>query len=277
MTSIKHFSLLAITLLCGFSMFAQRPNLPQQPGQVNVNNSNTNATNSTETLRYVNSLFNLYNKYNSHLSIDTRKNEIIFTDKFSELRADFAAVEFRRSGENIGIFCKDGSECLSSKDVDTGEAESSRIKYTFGVKEDDIAVPETEKAIDKLNTMLGGLSRNTSSYASNLSTVAKRSLRIINDAFNEYNNYGTIFSMKGDVLHWDSRVANVKVNIKDITFYIDYGNQWIVMKCIDGDCLEGSASKDSYSMGLNDGTNIAPNIEEVLQAFNNLRRDILTN
>jgi hypothetical protein len=49
------------------------------------------------------------------------------------------------------------------------------------------------------------------------------------------------------------------------------------MKCVDEDCLVGSSSKDDYSMGLSTGNVIAPNIEKVLQAFNDLRREILTN
>jgi hypothetical protein len=79
------------------------------------------------------------------------------------------------------------------------------------------------------------------------------------------------------MLHWDSSVANVKANINDLTFYINYKSQWIVMKCVDEDCLVGSSSKDDYSMGLSTGNVIAPNIEKVLQAFNDLRREILTN
>jgi hypothetical protein len=39
----------------------------------------------------------------------------------------------------------------------------------------------------------------------------------------------------------------------------------------------GSSSKNDYSMGLSTGSAIAPNIEKVLQAFNDLRREILTN
>ena len=79
------------------------------------------------------------------------------------------------------------------------------------------------------------------------------------------------------MLHWDSSVANVKANLNDLTFYINYDSKWIVMKCIHDDCLVGSSSRDDYSMGLSSGSAIAPNIEKVLQAFNDLRREILTN
>jgi len=277
MNSLKQTFLLALGLLCS-TLLAQVPSVPKQPGQVNVNTSNYDNGDTAETLKYVNSLLNLYNTYNSHLDVDKYTNELVFTDKFSELRANVSDVEFRRSGENMGIFCKSGSECLSSKDIDTGEAESFKFKYTFGVKRDGIAVPEVSTAIDRLNTMLRGLSGVSSgSSSSYISSVARKNLKIINDAFDAYNKYETVFSVHGNMLHWDSSVANVKANLNDLTFYINYKSQWIVMKCVDEDCLVGSSSKDDYSMGLSSGGVIAPDIEKVLQAFNDLRREILTN
>jgi hypothetical protein len=155
-------------------------------------------------------------------------------------------------------------------------AESSKLKYTFGVLRNNKAVPEVNTAIDRLNVMLTGLSGG-SSGSSYISAIARKNLKIINDAFGAYNSYETVFSVHGDMLHWDSSVANVKANISDLTFYINYKSQWIVMKCVDEDCLVGSSSKDDYSMGLSTGNVIAPNIEKVLQAFNDLRREILTN
>jgi hypothetical protein len=277
MNLLKQTFLLVLGLLCS-TLLAQVPSMPKQPGQVDVNTLNYYNGNMTETLKYVNSLLNLYNKYNSHLEVDEYTDELVFTDKFSELRADVNDVEFRRSGENIGIFCKNGTECLSSKDIDTGVAESYKSKYTFGVQRDGVAVPEVSTAVDKLNVMLAGLSGGSSSSSSNyISNVATNNLKIINDAFDTYNNYETVFSVHGDMLHWDSSVENVKANLNDLTFYIDYKNKWMVMKCVDEDCLVGSSSKNDYSMGLSTGSTIAPNIEKVLQAFNDLRREILTN
>jgi len=277
MNSLKQTFLLAFGLLCG-TLLAQVPSVPKQPGQVNVNTSNYANSDTAETLKYANSLLNLYNKYNSHLAIDEYTNELVFTDKFSELRADVNDVEFRRSGENMGIYCKYGSECLSSKDIDTGVAESSKSKYTFGVKRDGIVVPEVTTAIERLNSMLAGLSGGYSSSSSGyISAIARKNLKIINDAFDAYNSYETVFSVHGNMLHWDSTVANVKANLNDLTFYINYKNDWIVMKCVNDDCLVGSSSKNDYSMGLSSGSAIAPNIEKVLQAFNDLRKEILTN
>ncbi len=276
MKSLKQTFLLALGLICS-TLFAQVPTMPKQPGQVNVNTANYDLGDTAETLKYVNSLLNLYNKYNSHLDLDEYANELVFTDKFSELRADVNDVEFRRSEENMGIYCKNGSECLSSKDVETGVAESSKSKYTFGVKRDGIAVPEVSTAIDKLNTMLMSLSGGSSSSGSGyISNVTRNNLKIINDAFDAYNDYETVFSVHGDMLHWDSGVANVKANLSDLTFYINYKSQWLVMKCVNEDCLVGISSKGDYSMGLSSGGAIAPDIEKVLQAFNDLRREVLT-
>ncbi len=262
------------------STIAQQPGMPNAPVQQNVP-SNTNDKSSTgETLRFVNDLLNRYNKYDSSIRIDQITGEIIFTDRFSELRAYFSDVEFRRDLENMGIYCKDASNCLRSRDTSSGDPESPRKKYTFGIKENGLAVPDTDIAIQRLNQMLNSFSGTPKPMIpiNNVSMGAVNDqLDIINTAFRNYNNYDTVFSVKGNTLHWDSRVANVSAEISDLTFYIDYESRWIVMQCISGECLEGSISKDSYSMGLQTSNgDIAPNIEEVLQAFNTLRKEVLT-
>jgi hypothetical protein len=266
--------------ICGFlflvSAQAQQPGIPNKPGTVGQNTSTVDMGEIEKTLNYVNSLFSLYNEYNSSVSANSNSGEIIFTDKFSELRGYASEVEFRRDGELMGLYCKSGNECLRSKDATTGVSEDSRIKYTFGMKENGEAVPEMDRAISKLNGVLKAL-QGSGSSSSNLSAVASANLNIINDAFRDYNNYGTVFSVRGKQLYWDSTVANVHADLNKLTFYIDYENQWMVMRCTEGDCLQGSVSKDSYSMGLNKNGKIAPTIEKVLQAFNNLRREVLTN
>lgn len=279
----KQVLLLSLGLICSFASLAQRPAAPRQPGQVSTSttsNANFGTNEIVEALRYVNNLFDRYNEYNSQLNVDVLTNEVVFTDKFSELRGYVSEVEFRMSGENMGLFCKNGSECLRSESAKTGEAEASKVKYTFGVKQNDVAVPEASTAVAKLNSMLTAMQGGSSStaYSNNsLSAVARKNLEIINDAFDKYNKYETVFSVQGKNLHWDSSVANVKAELKNLTFYIDYENNWMVMRCTSGECLEGAISKDSYSMSLSTDTGIAPNIEQVLQAFNDLRREILTN
>lgn len=280
MKSSRQFILLTLSLLLGLSVWAQRPNIPRQPGTEIVKEGETGNSNVdvSKTLNYVNSLFDLYNEYDSKIAVDKANNEIIFSDRFSELRGKFREVEFRRSGELMGLYCKSSNECIRVTDVDTRNTEPSKVKYTFGLKENDKAIPELDRAVDKLNEMLSTLASGSGgSGSSGLSVLAKNNLKIINDAFDKYNNYETVFSVKGTMLHWDSSVANVKADLNNLTFYIDYKNKWMVMRCTDGDCLIGSSSKDSYSMGLANDNGIAPTIEKVLQAFNDLRREILTN
>jgi hypothetical protein len=251
--------------------------MPRQPGAETVKEGaagNSNADTS-KTLNYVNSLFDLYNEYNTKISVDNRTNELVFSDKFSELRGNFREVEFRRDGQLMGLYCKSMGTCLSATKVATGETEEAKVKYTFGLKENDIAIPEMDRAIEMLNEMLADLAGGSSS--NRLSAVAQNNLKIINEAFDQYNKYETVFSVQGTMLHWDSTVANVKADLNNLTFYIDYKSKWMVMRCTDGDCIVGSSSKDSYSMGLSDANGIAPTIEKVLQAFNDLRREILTN
>ncbi|NND61712.1 MAG: hypothetical protein HKN48_00810, partial [Flavobacteriaceae bacterium] len=223
-------------------------------------------------------LLNLHNNYNSSIRVDLLTREIIFTDKFSVLKGYFDEVEFRRYNESMGIFCIDATDCLRSNDTESGDRESPRKRYTFGIKRNGVAIPETDIAISKLNAMLQNLQgKSVPSVPNPVSSEVQTQLSIINNAFNQYNSYGTVFSVKSGRLHWDSLVANVSGAIKDLTFYIDYDNKWIVMKCVSGDCLEGGINKGSYSMGLQTSNgDIAPNIENVLQAFNTLRREVLT-
>jgi len=281
MTSKKSFRLFLLTACFSFSLMAQQPRVPMRPGQVNTASNSTGSSvtmsvaDATKTINYVNSLFSLYNEYDSKLAINLERGELIFSDKYSELRGKFNAVEFRRTDDLMGLYCKSDASCLNVYDVDTGASEDNKVKYTFGLKENDKPIPEMDRAIEKLNTMLGGLVGNSSN--SSLSSIATKNLKIINDAFETYNSYGTVFSVKGKTLHWDSEVANVSASLNQLTFYIDYENDWMVMRCTSGECMDGSISKDSYSMGLSDGSGIAPNIEAVLQAFNDLRREILTN
>jgi len=276
----KSFGLFIVLVSLTVTAFAQQPGVPLKPGESSssYSSSGTSAASSNadayKTLAYINSLFSLYNEYNTKVAIDEGRGELVFSDKFLELRGDYGAVEFRRSGELMGLYCKSDGTCLAVSDVDTGETEENKVKYTFGLKEDDEAIPEMDRAIQKLNSMLDNLDSGSSG---SLSAVARKNLKIINDAFDAYNGYETVFSVKGKNLHWDSSVANVFASLNELTFYIDYENQWMVMRCTSDDCIEGSVSQGSYSMGLSDDNGIAPNIEEVLSAFNDLRREILTN
>lgn len=276
MKTLKLFFSLAICLfLFGGSALAQQPGVPNSP------NNGSNAS-VGDVLRYANSLFDRYNNYNSLINVDMLTNEVVFTNDFSELRAYFGAIEFRRDGENMGLFCKAGDYCITDREVNTKALEDPRTQYTFGIKQDGVAVPEMDGLIQQLNQALGNLTAQSggsyTSAAPPVSAVVKRNLQVINNAFDRYNGYETVFSVQGGRLKWDSTVASVSAELSELTFYINYDNKWIVMKCVDGDCLEGSSSSDDYSMGLKtSGGSIAPNILEVLEAFNNIRHDVLSN
>jgi len=276
MRSTKQILSTLLGLFLVVSLQAQQPGIPKQPNSVNSNSSSPDTGMIDKTLNYVNSLFSLYNEYSSSVSANTSRREITFKDKFSVLTGSAYDVEFRRSGGLMGIYCKDGSTCIRVEDTNTGEREDPKVKYTFGLKENGEAIPELDRVVSKLNEVLQSL-QGGSTGSSGLSAIARSNLKIINDAFDQYNSYDTVFSVQGTMLHWDSSVANVKADLNNLTFYIDYTNKWMVMRCTSGDCLIGSSSKDSYSMGLQSNDNIAPNIEKVLQAFNDLRREILTN
>lgn len=230
------------------------------------------------TLDEVNSLLDRYNAYQSSITVNPYARTISFKDKFSVFSAAFEEVEFRRAGENIGIFCKsDGVSCLRQEDTESGEFETLMPSYTFGIKENGKAIPQTDQVVQQLNAMLVSLASAQTISNITLSDEIKRNLEVINGSFRAHNAYNTIFGVKGQQLLWTSRVGDYQVDIEQLSFYVDYANRYLVLKCIDGVCIgEGDAARNQYSMTLETtGGKIAPDIEVVLSAFNNLRKEIL--
>lgn len=270
---------LSLFLIAGNSIgWAQQPQAPKAPNSGTSGNDTTTVSVGADvdkTLAYVNNLLDSYNPFNSSISVNTYAGTIIFSDKFSVFTGKFEDVEFRRDGENMGMFCKGDRDCLKQRDVETGEENPDAMKYTFGIKKGGQAVPETDTAIYWLNQMLDSLTGNRVNDVS-LSEGIIANLALINKAFEDYNSYGTVFSVEDKNLRWVSSVTDAYVAFKDLTFYIDYENNWIVLKCINEGCFKGTTFSSEYSMGLEtaDGT-IAPVIENVLQAFNSLRREVL--
>ena len=230
------------------------------------------------TLDEVNVLLTRYNAYQSSISINPYARTISFQDKFSVFTAAFEEVEFRRAGENIGIFCKEeGASCLRQEDTESGEFETLMPSYTFGIKENGKAVAQTDQVVQGLNNMLANLTTAQTIGNLNLSDEIKGNLELINGSFRAYNAYNTIFGVKGKQLLWTSRVGNYEVDIAQLSFYVDYTRRYLVLKCIDGVCVgQGDTARNQYSMTLETKAGkIAPDIELVLAAFNNLRKEIL--
>jgi mRNA-degrading endonuclease HigB of HigAB toxin-antitoxin module len=106
--------------------------------------------------------------------------------------------------------------------------------------------------------------------------VINDNLRVINNAFSKYNSYETIFTVEGDILRWKSTVADITGNISDLIFYVNYTNNWIVVKCLEGECLTGTSFNEEYSMSLKtESGDISPDMSKVLNALNNIRAEVL--
>ena len=108
--------------------------------------------------------------------------------------------------------------------------------------------------------------------------VINENLRVINNAFSNYNSYNTVFSVEGTTLRWKSTVADITGDISDLIFYVNYTNSWIVIKCLEGECLTGTSFNKEYSMSLKTETDkISPEMSNVLHALNNIRAEVLGN
>jgi hypothetical protein len=261
-------------MLC-VSLFAQKkPNRPNSTIKPNTSNYKTSNKVVNETLIYINDILSKYNIYNSSFKVDMSKKEISFIDKFSILTAKWSEIEFYNTNNNIGFGCKDKSDCLTDRDFDTGALQSPRSTYSLSIKEDDEKmIYQTNVIVGKLNNMLDNL---TSGGAVSNSSVVDRNLKIINDAFKKYNTYDAKFSVRGGRIHLDNSVSNFSADMNDVIFYVNYENKWMVLKCIKDGCFDGTSFEDEYSMSLKTSSGaICPNIDEVLEAFNNIRRDVL--
>lgn len=107
--------------------------------------------------------------------------------------------------------------------------------------------------------------------------VINENLRVINSAFSKYNSYNTVFSVEGRTLRWKSTVADITGDISDLIFYVNYTNNWIVIKCLEGECLTGTTFNKEYSMSLKtQAEEISPEMSNVLNALNNIRAEVLS-
>ncbi len=276
MKPLNRLFLNALILMLSVSLFAQKtPSRPNSTSNPNTTSYNTSNKEVNETLSYVNDMLARYNIYNSSFKVDMSKKEISFMDKFSILTAKWADIDFYNSNNNIGFGCKDGSDCMEDRDFDTGSLQSPRSSYSLSIKEDDEKmIYQTNVIVGKLNDMLESL---TVGGAVSNSSVVERNLKIINDAFDKYNTYDAKFSVRNGRIYLDNSVSNFSADINDVIFYVHYENKWMVLKCIKDGCFDGTSFEDEYSMSLKTSSGaICPNIDEVLEAFNKIRSDVLS-
>ena len=276
MKSINRLFINVFMFMLCVTLFAQKtPTRPNSTSNPNTTSHTTSNKVVNETMDYVNDILARYNIYNSSFKVDMSKKEISFIDKFSILTAKWSEIDFYNTNNNIGFGCKDGSDCMEDRDFDTGELQSPRATYSLSIKEDgEKMIYQTNVIVGKLNDMLESLTggRETGSNSS----VVRRNLKIINDAFDKYNSYDAKFSVRGGRIYLDNSVSNFSADLNDVIFYVHYENKWMVLKCINDGCFDGTSFEDEYSMSLKTSSGaICPNIDEVLEAFNKIRSDVL--
>lgn len=263
------------TLLFCFTLFAQKtPKAPNSSLKTNPISYMTSNFKVNETLIYVNDILDKYNEYNSSFKVDLDKKEISFIDKFSILTAKWSEIEFYNTSNNIGFGCKDESKCLENIDFDSGNVLTPKSTYSLSIKQDEDKMEyQTNVIIEKLNGMIKDLSGGGTSSNS---SIVNRNLKIINDAFKKYNTYDAEFTVKGNRIYLDNSVSNFSADLNEVIFYVNYKNKWMVLKCIEDGCFDGTSFEDEYSMSLKTSSgDIYPNIDEVLEAFNNIRSEVL--
>lgn len=281
MKTKSHYILKGFVFLFCVTLCAQRP--PKTPKQANttpkaINYNSPSNSEINETLKYVNNLLRNYNDYSSSFEVNLSKGEVSFIDEFSILTAKYYELEYYNSSNNIGFRCKDGSDCLKQKDFVTKNTLDPKSSYSLSIKSDgEKMIYETNVMIGRLNNMLDEMGSSSSNYGSGNSATLNRHLKTINDAFQKYNSYNSVFSVSGNRLYLDNSVSNFSAELSGLTFYIHYKNKWMVLKCIEDGCFDGTSFTDEYSMALKTSSGeISPVMEDVLDAFNNIRREVLS-
>lgn len=225
---------------------------------------------------YVNTLFDQYNRFDSKIAFIKSNSTLVFTDRFSRLSAAVSELEFRRVGENMGMYCSEGTNCLTQTDVPTGEEEPPRNAYTFGIKQQGEARPETDTVISLLNRLLTQLHTTNMRNATNALQPELYQLIAINNILEAYIPEEARFSIHDENLAWKVGDRSGQANLAFITFYVDYQNKALVFQCIQTDCMEGQP-EDQFRLELvtSEG-DIAPEMDALLARFNALRKEVLS-
>lgn len=229
-----------------------------------------------EVLSYVNSLLDRYNRFNSKITLIRSDTEVVFVDQFSRLSAPIHEVEFRRAGENMGIYCLDGSDCLSQTDVPTGEEEPPRNAYTFGIKESGLARPETDTVIARLNQLLKQTHEENLKTAIESMKPALVPLSEINNTLMVYYPKEELFGIQDRQLSWEIGQDVGLANLASLTFYIDYQNKSLVLQCIQTGCIQGTITDQFRLKLVTSEGEIAPEMDDLLASFNKLRKEVLS-
>lgn len=127
-----------------------------------------------KNLSYINQQFAQYNDYETFFDIDFTTKEIICEDKFGYLRVAATDIEFRVDGNNVGIYCKDGSTCLQSYQKDGTRSSSDYDEYTMGLREDGKIISHIDEVMDDFNEIIielgGTVTTTTTNVTTNITT-----------------------------------------------------------------------------------------------------------
>ena len=140
-------------------------------------------TTIAEDLAFVNDQFALYNEYNTTYRIDAKAKTIICTDEFGDKVANAALIEIRLDDyNNLGLYCKDGSECITGDDMDYAE-------YTMGLTRN------VRNTVDRLNAAQKKLLAGKPVAAAPAATTIAADLEYVNQQFSLYNPYSTTYAV----------------------------------------------------------------------------------
>jgi hypothetical protein len=200
-------------------------------------------TTIAEDLVFVNDQFAMYNEYNTTYSMDAKAKTITCTDEFGDKVANAALIEIRLDDyNNLGLFCKDGSECIKGDDMNYAE-------YTMGLTRN------VRNTVERLNAAQKKLLAGKPVAAAPAATTIAADLEYINQQFSLYNPYNTSYAVNETrkTIICKDKFNTFTVSAEAIGFNITgEDNDILDLYCIEGDeCLIGTDENySSYTMRL---------------------------
>ena len=239
-----------------------------------------NAQSISSNLQYINNQFDKYNAYETSFSVNLASKELICEDKFGILKANFADVKIDYEKKNIGIYCLNNDKCIRYYGKNgTRKPDNDYNNYTMGLRINDEMIPHIDDVIDKFDEL------KTLVLSDNSPIDINANLRYINQQFELYNGYNTIFKIDDSraELICEDKFGVLKAKWSDIEIRTE--NENIGIFCLtEGKCIryydkEGNRKYDEdysrYTMGLRENEKIIPHINTVLDKFAEIKIAIL--
>lgn len=142
-----------------------------------------------ENLQYINGQFEQFNKYETSFDVNEVTKTITCQDKFGMYSSFLKDIEINsdESGENIGIYCLDGSKCISSIKKD-GREGSNFSNYMVNLSKEGELIANVEEVIEKFSIIKKSILESDSVFPNSQASTLKYEVELQLQALNAILN-----------------------------------------------------------------------------------------